>query len=490
MIDIATPRSLSKPRQPSPPALAAAPVAASASSPDHVATNPLALQAAVLGHAHCAAASTAFVTGLAAANHCSRVTLGFVHRGFARLAALSNGSAEPLLGEAFDPVVAAMDEAVEQCASVCAPMVGDARHGAAVVRLAHTRLVQRQGGAAATVPIVYLGEVVGAVTCEWAVVPADFGPRVAAIADAASFVGPLLHLMHRRELPWRERVAARLRRTRVRAMAPEALRWRLAAAAFGLAAVCLCAVPIGYRVGGQARIEGEQQRSIVAPADGYIKLVRARPGDRVRQGDVLLEMADQDLLLQARKWASEMNQQQSAYSTALAKADRSAMVIAMAKADEARAHLDLIDAERVRSRIVAPFDGLVLQGDLSQALGAPVERGKLLMQLAPGTAYRVIVEVDERDIADVRAGQHGTLSLSALPWDGLDLQVTRITPLAKALDGSNVFEVEASIANGAEHVRPGLEGVAKIEVGRRPFAWTALHRLAGWLRLTLWAWWP
>ena len=40
-------------------------------------------------------------------------------------------------------------------------------------------------------------------------------------------------------------------------------------------------------------------------------------------------------------------------------------------------------------------------------LGSPVEKGKVLFEIAPLDAYRLIVHVDERDIRYVAAGQSG-----------------------------------------------------------------------------------
>ena len=57
----------------------------------------------------------------------------------------------------------------------------------------------------------------------------------------------------------------------------------------------------------------------------------------------------------------------------------------------------------------------------------------------------VIAELDERDIADIRPGQEGSVSLSALPWDALPIEVDRISPIANVADGNNVFEVEARL---------------------------------------------
>jgi len=192
--------------------------------------------------------------------------------------------------------------------------------------------------------------------------------------------------------------------------------------------------------------------------------------------------------------ASELGQHESAYALALARSDRSALVVALARADQARAQLAMIDADLARASIVSPLDGVVIQGDLTQSIGSPVERGKPLLLIAPNAAYRVVVEIDERDIGQVRVGQSGSLALGALPWDALPVTVSRVTPIARSVDGHNVFEVEAEFsgaagAAGAARIRPGLEGVAKLTVDARPLAWAWSHRLVDWLRLKAWAWW-
>jgi hypothetical protein len=461
-------------------------VAAAPAADADAARRALMLQAVVLSHAAFARSATAFATELAGEFGCARVTLGFVRRGNIELAAVSHGAGEALVGAGFDAIAAAMDEAVQQTASLCLPVRAGAR---SAIRIAHTRLLQRHGGAVASVPLIHAGEVVGALTCEWSAEPADAAQRVGTIETIASLVGPVLNLMRLRETPLRERALSTARRgwRRLRDVSDRRVQAGIVAALAIL--VLLCALPAPYRVGGHARIEGALQRALVAPSDGFLKVVHVRPGDRIKQGQLLVEMADQDLLLQRRKWVSELAQQESANAVALARSDRSALVVAMARAEQARAQLALVDADIARSGIVAPFDGVVIQGDLAQSIGSPVERGKPLLLVAPGEAFRVVVEVDERDVAELHAGQKGSLSLAALPWDALPITVSRITPIARAVDGNNVFEVEAEIAPGRQRVRPGLEGVAKIDVAQRPLAWGWTHRLVEWLRLKAWAWW-
>jgi hypothetical protein len=114
----------------------------------------------------------------------------------------------------------------------------------------------------------------------------------------------------------------------------------------------------------------------------------------------------------------------------------------------------------------------------------------VLFEVAPLDGYRIILEVDERNIADTAVGQRGHLTLSALPGQPLPLIVERLTPVAIAEGGRNFFRVEARPVGPVPELRPGMEGVAKFDVGRRQLIWIWTHSLVDWLRLWLWTWLP
>jgi multidrug efflux pump subunit AcrA (membrane-fusion protein) len=303
----------------------------------------------------------------------------------------------------------------------------------------------------------------------------------------AAFGGPVLQLLDERDYQIKQRLARWWRRERALGFK----RWRVAIA--GGAALTLAALtlwPADLNVSGHARVEGATQRMLSAPVAGFLKQVHVRPGDLVKEGQLLLEMADQELLVERERWSSQLAQSDSTLAEANAKSDRSQLVIGLAKSNEMQAQLDLVQSQLDRSQVRAPFDAVVVHGDLSQRLGAPLEQGAELMTLAPAGRFRVIVEVDEADIAKVSANQEGTLALSALPWDSLPLRVARITPMATTLEGRNVFEVEAELTQTQTQtqLRPGLAGHARIHVGQRPVLVGWLVRAADRLRLAWWSW--
>ena len=161
-----------------------------------------------------------------------------------------------------------------------------------------------------------------------------------------------------------------------------------------------------------------------------------------------------------------------------------------AQVNQADAQLQLAAEKLSRATITAPFEGVVVSGDLSQLLGSPVEQGKVLFEVAPLDAYRVILKVDERDVGYVQSGQKGELVLSGIPGERLTFSVSKITPVSTAEEGHNYFRTEARLERATQRLRPGMEGVSKIDAGQARLVWIWTRRLIDWIRLTFWTWMP
>jgi multidrug resistance efflux pump len=237
-------------------------------------------------------------------------------------------------------------------------------------------------------------------------------------------------------------------------------------------------------------LEAEVQRAAVAPFDGFVRAAPARAGDTVRQGDLLAQLDDRDLILDRLKWRAELDKLLQRDREALAKHNRNGLVVLEPQIRQAEAQLALAEEKLVRTRILAPFDGVVVSGDLSQALGSPVEKGKTLFEVAPLNSYRLIVQVDERDVRFVAVGQSGTVALAGRPGEPVPMTLSKITPVTLAEEGRNAFRIEARLSEAGLELRPGMEGVAKINSGRRSIAWIWVHPVIDWLRLAAWKYLP
>jgi multidrug resistance efflux pump len=267
-----------------------------------------------------------------------------------------------------------------------------------------------------------------------------------------------------------------------------ALKFSLAAAAGVIAFLALATGE--YRVAATATLEPVVRRAVVAPFAGYIAEAPARAGDLVRREQVLATLDDRELRLQRLKWATQLEQLAKQAQQAQAQRNAAQVVILAAQMDQARAEVALLEDQMTRSRLRAAIDGIVVSGDLSQSLRAPVERGQVLFEVAPLEGFRVVLQVDERAIADVQIGQPGTLVLSGTPYEALPFRVAKITPVSTAREGRNYFRVEADLTGAPERLRPGLEGVGKIGIDRRHLVWIWTHDVVDWVRLALWTWLP
>ncbi len=64
----------------------------------------------------------------------------------------------------------------------------------------------------------------------------------------------------------------------------------------------------------------------------------------------------------------------------------------------------------------------------------------------------------------------------------------QVTPVSTPEDGRNHFRVEAQLDARQARLRPGMEGVGKVEVGPRRLLWIWTHPLLEWLELSTWRW--
>ncbi|THF93761.1 MAG: HlyD family efflux transporter periplasmic adaptor subunit [Sulfitobacter sp. SK025] len=229
-------------------------------------------------------------------------------------------------------------------------------------------------------------------------------------------------------------------------------------ALIAIAAFCWYATGT-YRITATTTVEGKVQRVVTAPIAGFLVQAEVRRGGPCqRAGAVMARLEDRDIRLERLKWLGDRTKQQQEYSQAMAQRERTQARILASQIEQSNAQIDLLDQQLERMTIRAPFSGLVVSGDLSQALGAPLERGDVLFQVAPLDEYRVTMRVDERDIREITVGDSGPLVLSALPDTAYRVAVQRITPISSALNGANVFDVEASIEEGPiAALRPGME---------------------------------
>ena len=124
--------------------------------------------------------------------------------------------------------------------------------------------------------------------------------------------------------------------------------------------------------------------------------------------------------------------------------------------------------------------------DLRKLIGSVVTRGDPFFKVAPLHSWTLELEVPESASANLTSGLGGFFASYAQPAQTGELTVSRVLPEAQIRRGNNVYVAEAEVVTPANWLRPGLEGVAKVHLGRRRVWWIVLHRAVDYLRMNLW----
>ena len=447
----------------------------------------LAVLDAACQHRTLQAAALAVVNEVATRLRCRRASLGIVRHGDIRLVAISHGARFARRSDIVAAIENAMEETLDQARSVAMPQPAGTR----AITLAHASLARLSGGGAVcSVELRSGGMAVAVLTAERDTGDGFDAGTVATLELIAERLAPAIEMKRRADRLLAGRAAdgaADLARVVFGPRRPAA---KLIATVATAAVLTLLLWRGDFTVSGHAVVEASQLHALVAPFDGFIAAAGVRAGEAVVPGEVLAQLDDRDLRLEAVRARSALEEQRLKYGEAIGKQDRVAIRVLQAGIDEARAQAAIADDRITQAALSSTVRGTVVSGDLSQMIGSPVERGKTLFEVAPLDAWRVAVGIDERDIAAIRPGQHGRLLLAGLTGHAIPFTVRAVVPVASETDGRNSFRVEADLQDRDNLFRPGMEGVGKIRIDRRPLLEIWLRPVAAWVRMTVWTWWP
>ena len=424
-----------------------------------------------------------------------RVSLALIRRRRLRLCAQSQ-TAEPEIRSALlRSLVQAMEEARVQLDPVLWPAPQDATVTRAAITAAHASHATRAGALGmVSVPLLVEGRIIGILCAERMTPRAQSGGFGQADLNRLEVIlglcAPLIDLRVREHRLLSGRGPKWLGTAVTAIFGKRNPGIRLAAVLTLMLLLALGLARTDLQVSAQAELRGVAQRVIVAPFDGYVATAPLRAGDTVRSGDVLATLDEFDLRLDVLRWQAELAGFEQERSTALAAGDRSGIAAAEAEIARVAADLSLAEARLSRVTLRAPFDGVVIGGDLSQLLGAPVRQGEELFRVASGDGLRLDIWVGEYDIALVTPGAEGSLALSGMSGARLLFEVTRIAEVAQVQSGRNGFRVEARLIDPPAGLMPGLEGVARISAGEAPLIPAVLRPVIERLRILWWRWTP
>ncbi|HTK30601.1 MAG TPA: efflux RND transporter periplasmic adaptor subunit [Candidatus Saccharimonadaceae bacterium] len=262
---------------------------------------------------------------------------------------------------------------------------------------------------------------------------------------------------------------------------------------------------ITQRVRAPGKIEPKTQVKISADVPGKVTRLLVKEGDRVRQGQLMLQLDD-------TQYRANYNQARAALASAQARIREADAALKVSDASYARqralfdqkllsqaewdqatssnesAHVAQATArEEVsrsqsamdgaadnlsKTRFVAPFDGVVSSLDVEQGeivvTGTMNNPGTQILVVSDLSRMLVRADVDETDVVNMKIGQKAKISVDAIPDTTFVGTVTEIGNTAKrsltsTVEGQTNFEVKVVFDDLVPQIRPGMTADVDIE---------------------------
>jgi hypothetical protein len=474
-------------------ALAATPVASGTAQPEQSAraddadlTELLDLSTLVMQERKYGAAGMALVNGVMSRLGCALVALGWRQDGYVKIEAISHLDRFERKTEYVNLLEGACEEAADQ---ECDIVYAGGEPDASLVIQAHARLQRALGyRQICTLPVHVDGDVPKAVLL-LAMEHAELTPRTLShLHLSLGLILPWLLTLRDSDRWWGARLGLWSRRHLAALLGPERPLVKVFSLVIaGLLMYGLLGVKV-YRIDATSQLGTDSTRLISATYDGFLNQVNVTSGDSVKQGALLAALDTRELIQQEIETLADMQRFRAEATKARASQNLADAEIAGRRLAQVEARLKRIRYSLAQSQVYAPFDGVVVEGERKDLLGAPVKKGDRLFRVARIEGLYVVLHVPESEIRYVAQKARGELSLLARPDTRIAFEVETLMPVAqvKGQDG-NHFVIKARLLRPPEPWwRPGMSGVARIDAGEHNVAWIYTHKAIDALRMKLW----
>lgn len=447
-------------------------------------TAMLGLAAEVMQQSNFAAAGLALVNGIAAEWKLLHVSLGWVEHGKIEVVAISHLDRFERNSSQTQRVEAALLLAVVDGGEVWWPGSDEALHDfEAVASIAQDMGADR----------IALMPVPDAQGITQAVLLLAFGsneePRsLTNLNLALELMQPRLSDLRQRSYGVWRRIRRGLQNGAERLFGPEHPLLKLAGVVLMLAVLYLAFGTLHYRVDASAQINTDATRLISAQFDGRIEKVHATAGDLVKQGTLLATLDTRDLDQQRNELSAEISRIGTEVNKFRAEGLLAETEIANARLDQALTKAARVDSYLAQASSTAPFEGVIVEGEKKDLLGMPVKKGDRIFRIAKVEGLYITLMVSEREMRHIRPQSTGEVSLVSNPSQSSPIRISSVIPVAqvKGQEG-NQFMIKAELIDAPQPWwRPGMTGLARIDVGDKNVAWVLTHRVVDRLRLMLW----
>src|SRR5512140_2500704 len=227
------------------------------------------------------------------------------------------------------------------------------------------------------------------------------------------------------------------------------------------------------RFDGIGSIEALEAITVVSEIDGAVKALPFKEGGFIRRGELIAQLDDSQLAAELARAEALRAQSKATYDRVKSVVDQGAgapqdLDDASASLKVADANLQLARARYAKTRIIAPFDGII--GARKVSVGTFLRGGQAITELANIDAIRVTFSAPERFVSRLNAGAEVSVSTTAFSGDALTGKIIVIEPMVDLTTRS--ARVVARVQNVGRKFRPGMSANVSAVLGERQNALT------------------
>ena len=425
---------------------------------------------------------------VAASLGASRVSLGWSDGDVLKLLATSHGGRINPSTQEAEALVRVMEESADQNNEVAHPPIA----GSHAITREHKIFSQAHENAVVlSVPMrdALNHETMGVLLLERPAGDGAWGEgELERLRLAADLIAPRLFDLYATSGWLGRRLWRGIRRRASGLLGVEHTGWKLAGALLFIAIISMALIPVQHKVRAPFLLKTDAAAVVTAPFAGYIDEVRYHLGDVVKKDQILVTLDRRELLLEEANGLAgrDKSEREARANEAQGKVAEAMMAKAEQRQEEAK--LAVVRNRLAMTEIRAPFDGVVVEGDLRERLSSPVQVGERLLKVVQLRDLLGQLQVDERDIGYLSQGLTGELVFSSRPGERFDIKIERFEPVAEVRQEGNVFVMRVQIMGSSQDWwRPGMSGLCKIDAGERSLLWVLVHRTVEAIRLWIWA---
>ncbi len=216
------------------------------------------------------------------------------------------------------------------------------------------------------------------------------------------------------------------------------------------------------------QLESESSVEVRPELDGIIESIDFIEGETVKKGDVLIRLRDKEQAAHVReararaKLAEEMFRRIEALQlkevSARAEYDK-----ASAELEVARAEVQLREVELNKTKVRAPFDGVV--GARRVSPGERVRRSTILVRIDAVDRLQLVFAVPEIGVPFVRTGMPVTITVKPFPEIRFAGEVFFVSPTLDA--ATRRLTLKAWVPNPERKLQPGLFAQLEVQLAER-----------------------